>query len=133
MPVTEAPRVVTSTPLESGAQRAGRYKAAHAALEESEEASPGAWGALVKGCLEALGDLPEGAARAGALLVKTPKAGQDLRADMPAIGPETIRTLVEKGLAGVVIDAGQVILLDRDETLRRARDAGLVLWSRRRD
>ena len=62
-----------------------------------------------------------------------PKAGQDLRADMPAIGPETIRTLVEKGLAGVVIDAGQVILLDRDETLRRARDAGLVLWSRRRD
>ncbi|WP_193366889.1 FIST signal transduction protein [Pelagibius marinus] len=53
--------MVTTSPLESGAQRAGRYKAAHAALEESEEASPGAWGSLVKGCLEALGELPEGA------------------------------------------------------------------------
>jgi small ligand-binding sensory domain FIST len=48
--------------LESGAQRAGRYKAAHAALGDPlEPAGAGAWGSLTKTCLEALGDLPEGA------------------------------------------------------------------------
>ncbi|MEO3427951.1 FIST C-terminal domain-containing protein [Pelagibius sp. CAU 1746] len=53
--------MAASSLLESGSLRAGRYKAAHAALEESEDAAPDAWGPLVKGCLEALGELPEGA------------------------------------------------------------------------
>ncbi len=54
--------MVSSSTLESGAQRAGRYKAAHAALDDPRETeSPGAWGSLVKGCLDALGELPEGA------------------------------------------------------------------------
>src|SRR3546814_20135156 len=47
--------------LETGAQRAGRYKAAHAALEPAEAAAPAAWAAVAKGCLTALGALPEGA------------------------------------------------------------------------
>ncbi|GAB4365165.1 MAG: hypothetical protein Kow00114_22200 [Kiloniellaceae bacterium] len=51
--------------LESGAQRAGRYKAAHAALEPGEAGEAGAagqpWAAVAKGCLDALGTLPEGA------------------------------------------------------------------------
>lgn len=48
--------------LDSGAQRAGRYKAAYAALPPSEETpGPEAWGSLAKGCLAELGDLPEGA------------------------------------------------------------------------
>lgn len=52
---------ITSS-LDSGAQRAGRYKAAHAALPESEEAlAPGAWGSLAKSCLAALDEVPEGA------------------------------------------------------------------------
>ena len=54
-----------SSSLQSGAQRAGRYKAAHAALEDSDEAAAGApgqsWAAVAKACLEALGELPEGA------------------------------------------------------------------------
>jgi small ligand-binding sensory domain FIST len=48
-----------SNPLETGVQRAGRYKAAHAALEPG--AGGAAWATVAKGCLEALGDLPEGA------------------------------------------------------------------------
>ena len=52
----------TSSILESGAQRAGRYKAAHAALEDrGQVVSQAAWASLVKGCLDALGELPEGA------------------------------------------------------------------------
>jgi small ligand-binding sensory domain FIST len=49
--------------IECGAERAGRYKAAHAALGEGEASSAAspAWGRVAKACLEALGDLPEGA------------------------------------------------------------------------
>jgi hypothetical protein len=50
-----------SSHLETGTQRAGRYKAAHAALEEGEAPGAAAWATVAKGCLEALGDLPEGA------------------------------------------------------------------------
>lgn len=61
------------------------------------------------------------------VLVKRPKAGQELRVDMPAIGPETMRQAASAGLAGVVIAAGRVLLLDRAETLRAAEEAGLFL------
>jgi len=47
--------------LETGVQRAGRYKAAHAAMPEGESAGVAAWAAVAKACLEALGELPEGA------------------------------------------------------------------------
>jgi len=53
--------VAFSTQLETGAQRAGRYKSAYAALEPGEAAAAPAWATVAKGCLEALGELPEGA------------------------------------------------------------------------
>ena len=74
--------------------------------------------------------LPERVRGASALIVKTPKAGQDVRADLPTVGPETIEAVASAGLAGLVVDAGHVILLDPDETVRRAEAAGLLLWSR---
>lgn len=77
-----------------------------------------------------LHSLPDGAQKARAVLVKSPKEGQDLRADLPTIGPDTIDAVVAAGLAGVVITAGAVILLDAKITCHRAQEAGLVLWSR---
>ncbi len=65
--------------------------------------------------------------RARGVLVKAPKPGQDLRVDMPAIGPGTIAAAAAAGLAGIVIEAGTVLLIDRDETLRAADAAGLFL------
>ncbi|MDH3264087.1 MAG: UDP-2,3-diacylglucosamine diphosphatase LpxI [Paracoccaceae bacterium] len=61
------------------------------------------------------------------VLVKRPKAGQDLRVDMPAIGPETMRAAASAGLAGVVIAAHAVLILDREATLKAAEAAGLFL------
>ncbi|WP_372887843.1 UDP-2,3-diacylglucosamine diphosphatase LpxI domain-containing protein [Shimia sp.] len=46
---------------------------------------------------------------------------------MPAIGPGTIAAAAAAGLAGIVIEAGTVLLIDRDETLRAADAAGLFL------
>lgn len=77
--------------------------------------------------------LPETGMRSKAILVKGPKVGQDIRADMPTIGPNTINTVVQAGLAGIVVDAGDVMVLDRDECIALANAAGIVLWSRTGD
>jgi len=61
------------------------------------------------------------------VLVKKPKLGQDMRIDMPAIGPKTIQGAIAAGLSGVAISAGNVLLADRDEMIRRADDAGLFI------
>lgn len=70
---------------------------------------------------------PEGAR---GVLLKAPKPGQDRRIDLPAIGPDTIRNAAAAGLGGVVIAAGGVMILDRQETIAEADRTGLFLWSR---
>lgn len=77
-----------------------------------------------------IASLPEVPQRAGAVLVKGPKIGQDARADMPTVGPHTIEAAHAAGLAGVVIDAGDVILLEPERCAALADEYGLVLWSR---
>ncbi len=69
-----------------------------------------------------------GAARG--VLLKAPKPGQDWRMDLPAIGPETLRGSAAAGLAGVVVQAGGVLVLGRDATVAAADAAGLFLWGR---
>lgn len=64
------------------------------------------------------------------VLVKLPKPGQDLRVDMPAIGPDTFDAAAAAGLAGVVVTAGAVLVLDAAATVARADDLGLFLWCR---
>jgi len=66
--------------------------------------------------------------RAKGVFVKAPKAGQDLRVDMPAIGPDTIRNVAQAGLAGVALAAGRVLVLDRDVTLKLAEDLGVFVY-----
>jgi DUF1009 family protein len=67
----------------------------------------------------------------GGLLYKAPKPGQDLRVDLPAIGPETVRGAAASGLEGIVIEAGGVMVFDRAATVAAADAAGLFLWVRR--
>ena len=64
------------------------------------------------------------------LLYKAPKPGQERRIDLPAIGPDTVDQAAAAGLAGVAWQAGGVVLLDRDEAIRRATSHGLFLWAR---
>ena len=67
---------------------------------------------------------------AKAVLLKWPKPGQDMRLDMPAIGPDTFSAAAEAGLAGVVIKSGETLLLGLEETVTRADELGLFLWVR---
>ncbi|MCG8444391.1 MAG: UDP-2,3-diacylglucosamine diphosphatase LpxI [Hyphomicrobiales bacterium] len=61
------------------------------------------------------------------VLVKTPKAGQDLRADMPAIGPDTVEHAKTAGLAGIAVEAGRVLMADPQAVVAAAEKAGLFL------
>lgn len=64
------------------------------------------------------------------VLLKAPKPGQDLRVDLPAIGPDTVDGAARAGLAGIVVQADGVMLLERDEMIARANRHGLFIWAR---
>ncbi|MGZ9812370.1 LpxI family protein [Pseudoroseicyclus sp. H15] len=66
----------------------------------------------------------------GAVLYKGPKPGQERRADLPAIGAWTAAQAAEARLAGIIIQAGGVMLLDPEDTIARLDAAGLWLWIR---
>lgn len=72
---------------------------------------------------------PNGATGRG-LLLKSPKPGQDLRVDLPAIGPNTIRLAHAAGLAGIVIVANGIMILERAETIAEADRLGVFIWVR---
>jgi len=67
------------------------------------------------------------AGNAGGILAKTLKPGQERRADLPTVGPDTIANAHAAGLCGVVIDAGNAFLLDRDATVEAADAFGMFL------
>jgi UDP-2,3-diacylglucosamine hydrolase len=63
----------------------------------------------------------------GGVLVKLVKPGQDRRADLPTVGPGTIRAGVAAGVRGVAFEAGGTILADREATVAAADAAGVFL------
>jgi len=63
----------------------------------------------------------------GGVLVKLVKPGQDRRADLPTIGPGTIRAAAAASLRGVAFEAGGTILADRDAAIGAADETGLFL------
>lgn len=71
------------------------------------------------------GRLPR--SRHAPILVKTAKIGQDLRIDMPAIGPRTIHRAAAAGFCGIAIGAGQTLILDQAETIAAANRRGIFL------
>jgi DUF1009 family protein len=72
----------------------------------------------------------EGRIRAKAprgVLVKAPKSGQDLRFDLPTVGPRTVEGAVKAGLAGIAIVAGNTIVVEPQGMIEAADAAGLFL------
>ncbi len=63
----------------------------------------------------------------GGTLVKLPKPGQETRADLPTVGPNTITQMQDAGLRGLAIDGRNTLLIDREETLRRADSADIFV------
>lgn len=67
------------------------------------------------------------AGKSGGVLVKCAKPGQEVRADLPSIGPRTMDDAHAAGLAGVALEAGSSFILSFPETVARADALGLFL------
>lgn len=72
-------------------------------------------------------DDPAPTAPARGVLVKAPKRGQELRIDLPAIGPQTIVRAGNARLAAVIVQAGRTVVVDRAEVAALARVHGLTV------
>lgn len=64
------------------------------------------------------------------ILFKAPKPDQDRRADLPVIGYETVKLAAEAGLAGIVIEADGVMVLDLQSVVEFLDMQGMFLWLR---
>lgn len=63
----------------------------------------------------------------GPILVKLSKPQQDTALDLPTIGPDTVNLCAHAGMAGIAIEAGRSLVLDRDEVRAIADRLGLFI------
>lgn len=81
--------------------------------------------------LARVADLPahlKGRPGAGAgVLAKAPKPIQETRVDLPTIGLATVHAVARAGLAGIVGEAGRLLVLDREAVIALADQLGLFV------
>lgn len=63
----------------------------------------------------------------GGLLVKLRKPQQDMRIDLPTIGPRTLENAKQSGLNGLAVHAGNTLIVDEEETIALADKLGLFI------
>lgn len=62
---------------------------------------------------------------AGTVIVKVSKPQQDLRFDVPAVGPETIAVMQEVNAAVLAVESGKTLMLDKPRLLQAANTAAI--------
>jgi hypothetical protein len=65
--------------------------------------------------------------KGGWTLLKAAKPNQDLRFDVPCVGPDTIRDLARCGAKCLVVETGKTILIDKPDTLKLADELGIAV------
>ena len=63
----------------------------------------------------------------GGVLVKLRKPQQDMRIDLPTIGPRSVYRAKESGLRGIAVHAGNGLIVDEEETIKAADKEGLFI------
>lgn len=64
----------------------------------------------------------------GGVFVKAPKPAQERRIDLPTVGLSTIQNVVQAGLRGIAVEAGGVLVLDREKMTAEADRAGVYFF-----
>jgi DUF1009 family protein len=64
----------------------------------------------------------------GASVVKVAKPRQDMRFDVPVVGPGTLAAMREAGARVLALEAGRTLILDRPAFLDEAEAAGIAVW-----
>ena len=60
-------------------------------------------------------------------VVKAAKPKQDMRFDVPVVGPTTISKMKRVKATALAVEAGQTLLIDREELLAAAAEAGITI------
>ncbi len=63
----------------------------------------------------------------GVVVVKVGRPDQDMRFDLPVVGPGTVAALEEAGATALALDADQTLMVERDEVLAAADRLGLAI------
>lgn len=66
----------------------------------------------------------------GFVVVKVAKPAQDMRFDVPTVGPQTVESMRQAGGKVLAIEAGRTILLDEAETVALADRYGIAITAR---
>ncbi len=61
-------------------------------------------------------------------VVKCAKPNQDMRFDVPVIGPTTIGKMQQAGATALAVEVGKTLLIDREELLALADQANIAVW-----
>lgn len=67
----------------------------------------------------------------GAVVCKVARPEQDMRYDVPTVGPETLQVMREGGASGLILEAERTFLIDRERLIREADATGIIVvgWS----
>lgn len=66
-------------------------------------------------------------ANQGAVVVKVLKPKQDLRFDLPAVGPQTIRTMQDVGASCLAIQSNKVLIFEQEGMIKEADQSGIAV------
>ncbi|MBV1897263.1 MAG: UDP-2,3-diacylglucosamine diphosphatase LpxI [Rhodobacteraceae bacterium] len=129
-------QVQPDDPAKRDAERAQQIVDGMAAVDVGQSCAVGNGQALgIEGVfgtdwmLHSLSNRPDGT---GGVFFKAPKSGQDRRADLPTIGPDTVQKVADAHLGGLVIEAGGVMVLDLAGVIAECDRLNLFLWVRER-
>ncbi|OUT58180.1 MAG: hypothetical protein CBB71_14195 [Rhodopirellula sp. TMED11] len=75
-------------------------------------------------CIERTGQLCR---RGGWMMVKVSKPEQDMRFDVPTIGPQTVQRVHEGGGTAIVVEADKTIVVEQQETAQMAKQLGITI------
>ncbi len=70
-------------------------------------------------------------ARNGAVVIKVAKPNQDMRFDVPVVGPETISVAVEAKIRVIALEAGRTLFLEKKAVLKAAEKGRISLVGRK--
>ena len=68
--------------------------------------------------------------RGGAVMIKVAKPNQDMRFDVPVIGPETISVAAEAKIRVIALEASRTLLLEKEDVIRAAQSAKISMLGR---
>ncbi len=63
----------------------------------------------------------------GAVVVKVSKPQQDMRYDVPVVGLDTLRVMIEVRASVLAIEAGKALIIQRQEMISTANEAGISI------